>query len=538
MYIVTAQEMQRMDGATIGTFGIPGRVLMENAGRGATTFFLDAVYGPHPGSVGVIAGRGNNGGDGFVMARYLRQLGIPVTVFLLSPRERVQGDAAANLALLDPMGVSVVEVPDPAGFDAALTAMRRQRIWIDAILGTGLNSDVRGIFYQAIDFINQQNRPVFAVDIASGINADNGQVCGIATQATATATFGFAKVGHLTYPGRSLTGQLKVIEIGIPPHIARSIGSKQHLITPALVQASFPQRDPTAHKGSTGHLLILAGSPGKTGAAAMAATTAMRSGAGLVSLCIPRSLNPILETLVTEVMTVGLPETDSGGLDASAFNIISTLVADKRCLAIGPGLGTDTATGRLVRQVLESVDVPLVIDADGLNLIATDLEVLKAAKAPLVLTPHPGEMSRLCGASTKEIQADRITHARAFATRYRVHLVLKGAATVVAHPDGNVFVNPTGNPGMAAGGMGDVLTGLIAGLITQGMAPDTAALVGVYLHGAAADHIACHKAPTGFLAGEVVHAVPEALADILAGNGEMDWLEWDSLSYPVESSGQ
>ena len=534
MYLVTADEMQRMDRATIESFDIPGRVLMENAGRGATAFFLETIYRHHPGAVGIAAGRGNNGGDGFVMARYLRQQGIPVTVFLFSPSDRVKGDAAANLDLLNRMGVPVVEVADAAAFEAQKLKMHHQRTWIDAILGTGLSSEVRGYFRTIIDFINQQERPVFAVDIASGLNADTGQICGVGVQAAATATFGFAKVGHLAYPGRALTGQLKVIEIGIPPYIAAEVSCRQHLITPGNLKKEIPERSQAAHKGHNGHLLVLAGSPGKSGAAAMTATSAMRAGAGLVTLGIPTSLNPVLETMVTEAMTVGLAETSEGALDDSAFESIMSLTRNKRCLAIGPGMGTHPSTGRLVERLIQASPVPMVIDADGLNLIAANIAALSTCKAPVVLTPHPGEMARLSGRSTADIQSDRIGHARSFAQRYRIHLLLKGAATIVARPDGTVFINPTGNPGMAAGGMGDVLTGLIAGLITQGMGIGAAARTGVYLHGAAADRLAVKQAPQGYLASEVMDTLPRAMGELIGGGNNLAWPVLDTLAYSMD----
>ncbi len=515
MYLVTADEMQRMDRTTIASTGIPGRVLMENAGRGATVFFLEQLYHRQAGPVGVVAGRGNNGGDGFVMARYLHQKAIPVTVFLLSEKTRIAGDAAANLALLTGMGVPVLEVADAAAFDAQRSRMHHQQLWIDAILGTGLAADVRGHYREAIDFINCQQRPVFAVDIASGLNADTGQVCGTCIQASATATFGFAKIGHFTYPGRSHSGRLKVIEIGIPAMVAADVGCQQHLITPQALKKVLPFRSPAAHKGQTGHVLILAGAPGKTGAAAMTATAAMRAGSGLVTLGIPSGLHPVVEPMLTETMTVGLPQTAAGVLDESAVASVTAMIEGKRCLAMGPGLGTDPATGRLVRRLIEASPVPMVIDADGLNLIATDPAVLSRRRAAIVLTPHPGEMSRLSGRPTSDIQQDRIGHARAFAQRHQVHLVLKGAATVVAQPDGTVFVNPTGNPGMASGGMGDVLTGLIAGLIAQGLDAAAAARTGVYLHGSAADRLSVAKGPVGYLATEVIDALPEAMNALL-----------------------
>jgi NAD(P)H-hydrate epimerase len=529
MYLVTADEMRRMDRTTIDSFGLPGRVLMENAGRGATSFFLEAVYRHCPGTVGVAAGRGNNGGDGFVMARCLQRKGIPVTVFLFSEKARIKGDAAANLNLLDALGVPVIELADVAAFDARRSLLRHQRIWIDALLGTGLASDVRGYFSTAIDFINRRNRPVFAVDIPSGLNADTGQICGTAIRAVATATFGFAKLGHVSYPGRTHTGDLKIIEIGIPPHVAAETGCRQHLITPAALKEQLPVRSAAAHKGHTGHLLVLAGSPGKTGAAAMAAASAVRAGAGLVTLGVPISLNPLLETMITEAMTVGLAETAHGAMDESAFETVMSLLEGKRCLAVGPGIGTAEATGRLLNRMIEACPVPMVIDADGLNLIAAQPSMLSTRRAAMVLTPHPGEMARLSGRSTADIQRDRIGHARAFAEKHQVHLVLKGAATLVALPDGNVFVNPTGNPGMATGGMGDVLTGLIAGLIAQGMEVGAAAVAGVFLHGSAADRLTVKKAPVGYLATDVMDEIPEARNALFTGGDHLSWPRLDAL---------
>ena len=503
-------------------------------GEGQPNFFLKPYTGIIPAMWGLPPGVATMVETALSWPRYLHQKGIPTTVFLLSERDRIKGDAAANLGLLDAMGVPVVELTDIADFDAHKALITGQRTWIDAILGTGLSSDVRGYFRAAIDFINRQGRPVFAVDIASGLNADTGQVCGTCIQAAATATFGFAKVGHLCFPGRTLTGHLKVIEIGIPPHVAVEVGCRQHLITPGSLKNRFPNRSATAHKGQTGHLLVLAGSPGKTGAAAMAAGAAMRAGAGLVTLGIPKSLNPLLETMVTEAMTVGLPETADGALDETAWETIVSLLKDKRCLAMGPGTGTHRSTGRLMGRLVRESRVPIIIDADGLNLIASDPAILANRQSPIVLTPHPGEMARLSGCSTADIQNDRIGHARSFARRHGVHLVLKGAATIVAQPDGIVFVNATGNPGMASGGMGDVLTGLIAGLITQGMEVSAAARAGVLLHGSAADRIAAQRAPVGYLATEVMDAIPQALGDRLCADDNLPFPGLDRLAYPTD----
>jgi NAD(P)H-hydrate epimerase len=517
MYLVTANEMQKMDRSTIESFGLPGRILMENAGRGATQFFLEQFKDAKNKKVGVIAGRGNNGGDGFVIARYLAQKGIRVTVYLLSEHQKVSGDAAANLQLLSPLKVPVIEMPDATSFSAHETAMRHEEIWIDAILGTGLRSDVKGFFKDVINFINHSNKPVFAVDIPSGLNSDTGQPCGACVWADATATFAFAKTGHFLFPGADYTGNLKIIDIGVPPHIANDVSPLQYLLTADLIRTVFSPRPSNAHKGHTGHLLVIAGSTGKTGAAVMTATSAMRSGAGLVTLGIPASLNPVLEVQVIETMTEPLPETVNGILDETSVNRIMDLLSDKKCLAIGPGIGTATGTQKLFKHLLQENTKPVVIDADGLNILAGHIEILKDLDTPVVLTPHPGEMARLIGTTSADVQKNRIKCARDFSTKFNVHVVLKGARTVVAHPDGRVFINPTGNPGMASGGMGDVLTGIIAGFIAQGHSPELAAHAGVYLHGAAADSLVKNKGPFGYLATDVMNTLPEVIKT-LAGS--------------------
>ena len=515
MLLVTASEMQAMDRDTIDNFGIPGIVLMECAGRGATRSLVKNCIGTAMCNVGIMAGRGNNGGDGFVIARHLSHRGIPVTVYLLSDKNKVKGDAAVNLALLPKLQIPVIELPDIEAFQAQKKTMHRHDVWVDAILGTGLKSEVTGYFKTVIDFINQLQKTVFAVDIPSGLNADTGQPCGCCIRAQATATFGFAKIGHLVYPGAAYTGDLDVIDIGIPPHVAETVGPKQHLLTKDGLHPIINGRNPDVHKGNTGHTLILAGSPGKTGAAAMTAMSAMRVGAGLVTLGIAESLNATLEAQVLEAMTAPLPESVGGVLGPSAEKTILELSAGKRCVALGPGLGQSDKTRQLLLRLLPQMDIPMVIDADGINNMAGHTAVLKDCQHPIILTPHPGEMARLLATGVKAVQADRISCAREFAVEYKVHLVLKGARTVIAHPNGHVFVNPTGNAGMASGGMGDILTGVIAGLITQGYLPEEASHLGVYLHGAAADTLAEKTAPFGYLASEVMHTIPHELRQLM-----------------------
>ncbi|MDY6824704.1 MAG: NAD(P)H-hydrate dehydratase [Thermodesulfobacteriota bacterium] len=514
MILVNAAEMQQMDKTTIEAFGIPGRVLMENAGRGATRWLMENFPDVAGRRIGVLAGRGNNGGDGFVIARYLFRQGAQVTVYLLSDRDRVAGDAAANLALLEPLGVPVICVPDAEVFAEQQKAMAHESLLVDAILGTGLNSDVSGFFRTVIEFVNAfraSGRPVFAVDIPSGLHTDTGKPCGICVTADATATFAFAKTGHLLFPGAAYTGALRVIDIGIPNHIAAEADPGKWLLTPSLVAGYLTPRSATAHKGNTGHLLVAAGTPGKTGAAAMTAMSAMRAGAGLVTLAVPESINAIVEPMVLEPMTLPVGEKGATFIDNTCVDAILSETAGKSCMALGPGIGTADATRQVVHRLIKESDIPLVIDADGLSCIAGDCDVLKGAKRPVVLTPHPGEMARLAGTTAADVQENRLKHASEFAERYNVHVVLKGAGTVIAHPDGRIFLNRTGNPGMAAGGMGDVLTGVIAGLVCQGYPCGRAARIGTYVHGAAADILSRRLGRQGFLAADVMAAVPEAL---------------------------
>ena len=516
MIVVTAAEMQAMDHRTIEEFGIPGRVLMENAGRGATRFLLQQFPHIQNKKVGVIAGRGNNGGDGFVIARYLKQRDISVGIYLLGNASGLQGDALANLKLLKPLGVPVIEIPDEASFRLSKSEMDDLDFWIDAILGTGLKSEVKKYYRMIIDYINNQKRPIFSVDLPSGLNSDTGQICGACIRADATATFAYAKIGHMIYPGAGYTGKLKIIDIGIPPHIVDAVDPQQFLITPKLIRSYLQPRPADAHKGTTGHLLVIAGSTGKTGAAAMTCMSALRAGAGLVTLGVGKSLNAILEGRILEAMTAPLPDSGEGVLTKPAYDsICNVLLPGKNCLAIGPGLGQAAETKKLVRKIILESEIPTVVDADGLNNLAGAVNELKNAKAPIILTPHPGEMARLLDKRVSDVQQDRINCAREFALQHRVHVVLKGARTVCASPNGHIYINTSGNAGMASGGMGDVLTGVIAGLLAQGLTPQAACLAGVYLHGAAADELADLKGPYGYLAGEVMDSIPGEIKNIV-----------------------
>lgn len=520
MILVTAEQMQNMDRKTINEFGIPGLVLMENAGRGALEMLVETFDPIETYRVAVVAGRGNNGGDGFVMGRYLMEMGVTVSFILLAQRDKVKGDARVNMELAEALlpehpDAQFIEVPDGDAFDRLRETILDHDLFVDAIFGTGLNSDVRGFFKDVIQTLNESDKPIFSVDIPSGINSDTGAVCGTAITARATATFAFAKAGHVLYPGNFHTGDLEIIDIGLPGHIAR--GEHPDIFLPETedIAALLPERHFNSHKGNCGHLLALAGSPGKTGAAALCANAAVRSGAGLVTLGLPKMLMPVVEPMVIEPMAVGLDQTRTGGLSADGMDTITALMADKAVLALGPGLGTDPGTCDLVKALTAASKIPMVIDADGLNCLAGDPQILKTAKVPVILTPHPGEMARLTDKTTREIQADRLGIARQFAQRFNVILVLKGAQTLTACPDGSCYICPTGNPGMASGGMGDVLTGMIAGFLAQGMAAEAAAVAGVFIHGLCGDRLAA-QAPVGFTASDMVEEIPAATAEVSA----------------------
>jgi ADP-dependent NAD(P)H-hydrate dehydratase / NAD(P)H-hydrate epimerase len=525
MYLVTADEMQKMDKKTIESFGIPGRTLMESAGRGAYAMLINTFPDIPSKRIGVIAGRGNNGGDAFVVARYLMEKNIHTTVFIIGSKSKISGDAKANLDLVEKL---IKEKKGSSASDASLTEiisrddlkinkskLMHNDLFVDGIFGTGLNSDVRGIFKDIITMLNSSKSPVFSIDIPSGLSADTGKPCGVSINAAATATFAHPKPGHILHPGDKHTGELEVVDIGIPNFVTDEFNPKLFLLEEKDIKTFFPERNSESHKGNFGHVLILAGSPGKTGAAALASNAAMRCGTGLVTLGIPQSLNTSIEPQVTEAMTYPLPDDGTGILTESAFEKIIELVKDKDAVAIGPGIGTDKKTKTLLEKLLETIDIPMIMDADSLNLIAKKPQILKKAKSDIILTPHPGEMARLASAATKEIQENRLQSARDFSDQFKITLVLKGANTIVSLPDQKAYICPTGNPGMASGGMGDVLTGIIAGLRAQGFSSEDAATIGVFIHGSCGDMLAESIGAFGFLASDMVKAIPEAIHQII-----------------------
>ena len=387
---------------------------------------------------------------------------------------------------------------------------------VDALLGTGLSAPVQGLMAEVIEMINASGVPVVAVDTPSGLDTDHGVPLGTAIRATLTVTFGYPKVGLVQPTAQGEVGRLDVIDIGIAPEALAIVNPEMILLTQESVGAWLRPRTVDSHKGDFGHLLVLAGARGKSGAALLSGGAALRVGTGLVTLAGPSSLNTIFSSVLVEAMTVPMPEREDGSL-ALNEHAVAEAVQGKSAIAFGPGIGVSSDTIGLTRWLLLNSTLPLVIDADGINCLATDLSMLREAHVPVILTPHPGEMARLAKTSNAQVQSQRLEVARTFACEYRCYLVLKGSRTVIAAPDGKVWINPTGNPGMASGGMGDVLTGTISGLLAQGYAPDQACQIGVFLHGYVGDRAADEKGQVGILARDLIDRLPQGIHTLRHG---------------------
>ncbi len=490
--LLDAEGMRALDRHTIEDLGVPGEVLMESAGRAV----VDAVLDLQPRRVHLVCGPGNNGGDGWVAARHLKALGVDVRVEQVGePR----GDCAAQRARA--LAFGVVE-GDAEGADVV----------VDAIFGTGLDRAVEGPPARAIERINARRLPVVAVDLPSGLDTDTGAVHGVAVLASCTVTFGLPKLGLALEPGRSRAGEIRVARIGIADEAA-GVAPAAELWSRAEAGRRLPSRPAAGHKGSFGHVLVVAGSEGKTGAAALAGRAAARAGAGLVTIACPAGINDILEEKCTEAMTAPVADTGARGLAAEAEDALLALAATRDVVALGPGIGREPETEALVRALCKRLDKPLVLDADGLNAFEGRVEELRAT----VITPHPGEAARLLGEDAAAIQRDRVGAARRLADACGAVVLLKGAATVVVAPGARPLVNPSGGPALASGGTGDVLTGVVAALLAQGVGARDAAAGAAFLHGFAADRIAPHG--VGLLAGDLADALPEALG-VLRGAEE------------------
>jgi NAD(P)H-hydrate epimerase len=516
MRVLTATQMREADRRTIEDVGLPSMVLMENAGRQVVTA-IDATFDDADQlQYAILCGKGNNGGDGFVIARVLGERGNDVHVYLVGRESDVRGDALQNLRILSNLGVDIVEIADAAAWELHAPAILSRDILVDAILGTGFRGPVTGLLETIVADINAAESPVVAVDVPTGIDAGTADVPGPAVEATLTVTFAAPKMAHVLPPAEHHTGSLVIADIGIPHGVIHALdGPSVTLLTPQNQRPQVTPRAAESQKGDYGRVLIVAGCLGKTGAAFLAAMAAVRSGAGLVTVATPRSCQPVLAGLGVEYMTVGVDETPGGQVAFEAADLVASLDAD--VIVIGPGLGRGPSTAAFVQAIVERAGAPVVIDADALHAFAGEPDRLSGREdAPLIITPHPREMARLIGLTVDDVQANRIDAARDLAASRQIHVVLKGHRTVIAAPDGSVALNMTGNPGMATGGSGDVLAGMVGAWCAQLLDPQAACQLAVYLHGLAGDLAAADEGEIAMSARDIVDHLGDAVLELTA----------------------
>lgn len=514
MLLANSLQMRTIDEKAMDEIGMPGIVLMENAGK--VVFDEIMKMKSEFDRVIILCGPGNNGGDGFVIARHLHNVKIPVRVFIVGKSSHIEGDALSNLNILKKLSIQIDEIFDGGGFIKLEKSIRQGALVVDAIFGTGLTKNVHGIFGEVIDLVNEMADKILSVDIPSGIDADTGKIMGTAVEAHKTVALVIPKIGNIMYPGSDFNGELIVKGIGVPDLVIENTKIKYNIITDEVIERMIPHRKRNTNKGDYGKGNIIAGSTGLTGAAILACKAALKSGMGLLKLYIPESLNVIITTAVPETVTVPLVEVRKGVIGINNFNKVIEESNKSDVLAIGPGCGLNAEVGELLKRIIFEVHKPLVIDADGLNALAKNVQWLENKKSDVIITPHPGEMSRLCGKSVEEVNDHPIETALEFSREWGIITVLKGSRTVIATPTGEVYINVNGNPGMATAGSGDVLTGVITSFIAQGFQALDAAVFGVYIHGMAGDIMAESRGEHGLLAGDIVEGITRALK-VLAG---------------------
>jgi NAD(P)H-hydrate epimerase len=507
-FVVTGEQQGRIDQRACAE-GATTRQLMESAGSNAARLILEGSF---PRRVVVLAGKGGNGGDALVLARRFIEHGIDVRVFVPCPKEGLSPETAAMASLLEAILPESLHI---VGED--LSPLREAFTWgdcvIDGLVGCGIDRPLTGRYAQMVELINEAPLRTISLDLPSGLPSDRGRLVGSAIRADMTIAMAFLKPAHLLYPARSYCGSVKIAGVDYPREVLKEFSPLARVLTPCGAKALLPARRPDGHKGTFGRVLVIAGSIGMSGAAILCCRGALRAGTGLVTLAGPRALNPIFATALPEVVTLPLP--DRGGhLCSSSIARLRAAFARVDVVAIGPGLSRARTVGRLVRRSLLASEVPLVLDADGLFHLAQHLDLLRRVTGRAVLTPHPGELSHIMGQSVEKIDEDRIAVAQAVASEHGVVLVLKGRPTAIGFPDGEVYLNPTGNTGLATGGSGDVLTGLIAGFMAGGASPADAAVVGTYVHGYAADWLTRTRAERAILPTDLLEALPYAIAEV------------------------
>ena len=520
MKLLLCEEMQKVDKKAITVVGLPEMVLMENAGRAvaeATEVALDGAAGKH---IVIFVGKGNNGGDGLVAARLLDSQGAFVYVVTITGVKEITGSAAQELKVLKSCKVPIFSWNQSReNLYRIFSLCASADFFVDAMLGTGFKGELKGNYLKAAELIESLPVPVLAIDIPSGVEANTGKVGSVAIHAQVTVTMVAPKPGLYLYPGASYSGRVVVTNIGLPGNLLAAASNKYYLLEEDMIAGLLPSRPKNAHKGMNGRISLIAGSMGLTGAAALCSEAAVRCGGGLVNLLTPKSAQSILATKLTEVMVKGLCENAIGELDAASVKQAVLALEQADVVAIGPGLGQSTQTQIFIRELIKKIYIPVVLDADALNALAGEVKLLENLPVKII-TPHPGEMARLTGLSQEEILAEPLKIAEIYAKKWQAVVVLKCTPTIIAIPDGRVFVNSTGNEGMATGGAGDVLTGTIAALLGQGLSAENAALCGVYVHGAAGD-IAAKKGAIGLKAGDIAACLPLALQSILLAEAEV-----------------
>lgn len=534
LYVVTAEEMRALDAATIDDLGLPGAILMENAGRRVAEVVLRELAGrqPHRPSrdpeaaskrmrVAVVCGAGNNGGDGYVIARYLRDHGVSAAVYLCAPAERVRGDARLHLDAYRAMGHPVHEIADTDALAAHAAAIESADAAVDGIFGTGLARPIGGHYRAVVETVNRCRGVRVAIDIPSGLSADTGEELGVAVAADVTVTMAFLKVGLAIAPGFARAGRVEVAEIGIPVGLAGQRDVRTVMTEAADLRAIAPTAAPLQHKNRRGHLLVVAGSSGKRGAARLTAWAGLRAGAGLVTLASSwHGAEPAVpDPIMTAELTPDASASQSTGDEGPGLRLLE-VARGKRALAMGPGMVTGPDGRALVYRALAEISLPMVLDADALNHLGTDLAAISQARAPVVITPHPGEAARLLGTTSRDVERDRLRAVRELATRSGAVVVLKGARSLVCSgrdnsSPGYVAINPTGNPALATAGSGDVLTGIIGAFLAQGLAPLDAARLGVFVHGRTGERAAREFGNSiGPTAADLSQHVPAIIAEL------------------------
>ncbi|MGH7739052.1 MAG: NAD(P)H-hydrate dehydratase [bacterium] len=511
MKLADAREMKQIDVWASEKYKMPTSLLMERAGEAAVRVLIQKAGSLSGKKIGVLCGKGNNGGDGLVAARLLKKRKVSVTVFLAYDPRDLETEAVKQYQKAKAAWVPLVAARGAKDLAEAWLVFEKCDFFLDALLGTGISRPVEGATKNLILLMNQLDKPILSLDVPSGFSADRGLPLGEVVRAQWTVTFGLSKPGFYMPGAKAYTGEVETADLGLPFELLNSDFLKTEMTERRQVQAALPRFDDYIHKGIRGRVLVVAGSTGLTGAAALSAWGAQRVGAGLVTVACAKSLNPILASKLTECMTSPVAEAAGGFLSSRALNSILGLAEKADALVVGPGLGRHPETGRLLKRLLPRLKAPLVLDADGLTLLAGQWKLLKALRAPLIVTPHPGEAARLLGVSTAEVEQNRLKVAKQIAAEYNAVTVLKGRYTVIAHPSGAVRINPTGNRGLATGGTGDVLSGVLGGFLAQGLAPFDAAAAGVYLHGWAGERAARKLGPDGLMATDLLPIFPRLL---------------------------